>query len=65
MYKTYEKLRDERGMTNYQVAKETGIGENTLSQWKSGRSIPKADKLLKIAKLFKVPMETLLEEQEV
>lgn len=64
MYKNYERLRDERGMTNSQVSKETGIGENTLSQWKSGRSIPKADKLLKIAKLFNVPMEALLEVQE-
>lgn len=62
MYKNYEKLRDERGMTNSQVAKETGIGENTLSQWKSGRSTPKADKLMKIAKLFGVPMEELLQE---
>lgn len=61
MYKNYEKLRDERGMTNSQVAKETGIGENTLSQWKSGRSTPKADKLMKIAKLFGVSLEELLE----
>ena len=64
MYKNYEKLRDERGLTNYQVAKETGIGENTLSQWKQGRSTPKVDKLMKIAKLFGVPVEELLKDVE-
>lgn len=64
MYKNYEKLRDERGLTNYQVAKETGIGENTLSQWKQGRSTPKVDKLMKIAKLFGVPVEELIKDTE-
>lgn len=64
MYKDYAELRDERCMTDYQVAKETGINKATLSAWKAGEYTPKVDKLLKIAKLFHVPLEALLEGQK-
>lgn len=63
MYANYAALRDERHMTDYQVAKETGIGPATLYEWKSGLYTPKVDKLAKIAKLFNVPLEALLEDQ--
>lgn len=60
MYSVYEKLRNERGMTDYQVCQETGIATATLSSWKAGRYTPKVDKLLKIAKLFNVTVTDLL-----
>lgn len=64
MYDIYAKLRDERGMTDYSVAKETGILAQTLYDWKAGRSTPKIDKLLLIAKLFNVPVTDLLEDSD-
>lgn len=60
MYDIYAKLRDERGLTDYSVAKETGILAQTLYDWKSGRSTPKVDKLLLIARLFNVSVDELL-----
>lgn len=63
MYQDYAALRDERHITDYQVAKETGINQATLTAWKKGEYTPKVDKLAKIAKLFHVPLEALLEEQ--
>ena len=60
MYEKYAKLRDERHLTDYRVAKETGISTATLTQWKQGRSTPKVDKMLKIANLFGVPLEELV-----
>lgn len=60
MYEKYAKLRDERHMTDYRVAKETGISTATLTQWKHGRSTPKVDKMLKIANLFGVKLEDLV-----
>lgn len=60
MYEKYAKLRDERHMTDYRVAKETGISTATLTQWKKGRSTPKVDKMLKIAKLLGVKLEDLV-----
>ena len=45
MYKNYVELRDKKGVTDYQVSKDTGITKSTFSDWKVGRSKPKADKL--------------------
>ena len=62
MYEKYEALKAERNLTDADVVRETGVASSTLSDWKAGRYTPKADKLLKIAKLFNVPLEYFLEE---
>ena len=64
MYKKYEELLKKSGKTSYQVSKDTGIGENTLSYWKSGRSNPKIDKLMILAEYFGVPVTYFLEDTE-
>lgn len=56
MYKKYEALLEKHNKTSYQVSKDTGIGQNTLSNWKSGRSNPKIDKLQILAEYFGVPV---------
>ena len=48
-YEKYCKLRDAKNMKDSNVAALTGIGKSTFSDWKSGRSEPKNDKLQKIA----------------
>ena len=45
MYSKYVKLRNDKGITDYRVAIDTGIRRSTFSDWKSGRSKPKTDKL--------------------
>lgn len=62
MYKVYERLRDEKGLTDYRVALETGIPKSTFSEWKSGRSTPKLDKLVKLAHFFGVSVEVFANE---
>lgn len=47
MYEIYCKLRDDRGMKDADVARETGITKSTFSDWKNGRSKPKDAKLKK------------------
>jgi transcriptional regulator with XRE-family HTH domain len=49
MYESYAILRDRKGMKDADVAKATGISRSTFSEWKSGRSEPKVDKLYRIA----------------
>lgn len=61
MYKKFEALLDDRKITPYKVSKETGISTATLSDWKSGRSKPKVDKLKILANYFGVPLEYFLE----
>lgn len=62
MYKNFEKLLKKNNETAYQVAKATGIAPSVLSDWKRNISVPKADKLLAIAKHFGVSIEELLKE---
>ena len=61
MYEIYERLRNEKGVKDAAVAKATGIGRSTFSDWKIGRSSPKGEKLQKIADYFGVPLEYFLE----
>ena len=59
-FSQFEKLLRSHGVTVYQVAKATGIAASTFSDWKSGRSTPKADKLARIAEFFSVSLDELL-----
>lgn len=59
MYETFKKLIDERNITSYKVSKDTGISQTTLSDWKVGKSKPKADKLKILADYFGVPVDVL------
>ncbi len=59
-YKNFERLLLEKGTTVYRVAKETRIPASTFSDWKSGRSSPKSEKLMRIADYFGVSMEELM-----
>lgn len=62
MYKKFAKLLQENNETAYRVAKSTKISTSTLSDWKTGRSTPKIDKLQKIADHFDVSVNYFLEE---
>lgn len=64
MYEIFAKLMKAKGCTAYQVSKATGIAQSTLSDWKSGKSIPKADKIQKIADFFDVSAEYLMTGKE-
>ena len=54
MYEKYVSLRSEKGVTDYRVSEDTGITKSTFSDWKSGRSTPKVDKLKILADYFNV-----------
>lgn len=64
MYEIFEKLVESNGISTYKVSKETGIATATFSDWKSGKSIPKRDKLQKIADYFGVTLEYLTSGKE-
>lgn len=62
LYKKFSVLLEKSNKTAYRVAKETGIAQSVLSDWKNGRSKPKADKLAALAKYFGVSIEYFLEQ---
>lgn len=59
MYEIYCELRDNKGIKDADVVRETGITKSTFSDWKNGRSNPKQDKLQKIADYFGVSLAYL------
>ena len=59
-YAAFEKLLKSHNVTVYQVTKATGISPSTFSDWKNGRSCPKADKLARIAQFFSISLDELL-----
>ena len=65
MYSDYRIFRDFKNLTDYKVAKATGINRSTFSDWKSGRSAPKLDKLRKIAEVLEVPVEFITGEDAI
>lgn len=63
MYQRYCELRDKKGVTDYQVSKDTEITKSTFSDWKSGKSQPKLEKLLILADYFNVPLDYFVRKE--
>jgi len=63
MYEKFAQLLQQNGVTAYRVHKETGVSQSTLSDWKTGKSVPKIDKLQLIADYFGVPVSHFLGDE--
>lgn len=59
MYEIFEQLLQKYGVSAYKVAKETGVTQSTLSDWKRGRSTPKTENMKKLADYFGVSIDYL------
>ena len=65
MYKKFALLLEKNQITAYRVSKESGIAQSTFSDWKNGKSNPKIDKLIKLAKYFDVPIDYFLSDEMI
>lgn len=63
MYKNFNRILKKKKLTAYAVAKATGLSPTVFSDWKSGKSKPKVDKLMKIADFLGVTIEELIKEE--
>lgn len=60
MYEVFEQLLQQNNVTPYKVARETGVTQTALSNWKSGKSTPTTKTLQKIASYFGVTIDYLM-----
>lgn len=60
-FKKLELLVNSRNITFYKLADELGLARSTFSDWKSGKSMPKTDKLIKISNYFGVEISHFIE----
>jgi transcriptional regulator with XRE-family HTH domain len=64
MYEIFEELLKKTGVKTADVARATGLAPTTFSDWKSGKSSPKQDKMQLIADYFGVSIYYLLNGKE-
>lgn len=64
VYDRYIEARDAKNATDYAVAKACGIGRSTFSDWKTGKSVPRMEKLAKIAAFLDVSLDWLVNGEE-
>lgn len=62
MYEKFAALLKRDGKSAYRVSKDTGVRKSAFTDWKNGRSKPKFDKLLILARYFNVPVEYFADE---
>lgn len=65
-YRAYEKRRDAKLLSNYQVAKETGVSQTALSNWsRNVTQTPSVETLQKLAQFFGCTIDELLSGQGI
>jgi len=64
MYEIFSRLLEERGVKAADVCRGTGLPSSLFSEWKRGKSTPKADKMKKIADYFGVTVDYLMTGEE-
>ena len=64
MYEKFLKLLENKGVSAYKVSQETGISQQTFTDWKAGRYTPKQEKIQKIADYFGVSVSYFYGEDE-
>ena len=61
--KNIQKLRQEKGMTQLELAEKLNYSDKTVSKWERGESLPDVIVLKTIADLFEVTLDYLVEEE--
>ena len=55
-----KKIRESRGMLQYELANRMGVKQASVSAWESGRAMPSAENLLKLADILECTVDALL-----
>ena len=53
-------LRKERGLSQFELARQLNIDQTTVSKWEKGKALPDSRMLLRLSKLFDVSIDYLL-----
>lgn len=61
---SFFKQRKKAGLSQEQVAEALGIKAASVCQWETGKTLPNAQKLPQIAKLYGCTVDELLAEDE-
>ena len=57
-----KQVRENKNLTQQEVADEIGKKKNSISDWETGKARPDVDILVKLCKLYKISADSLFEE---
>ena len=57
--------REQRKMTQGQLAEKIGVSRQAISKWESGTSTPELEKLLALSECFHITLDELVKEETV
>lgn len=55
-----KKIRESRGMLQYELANRMGVKQASVSAWESGKAMPSAENLLKLAGILECTVDAIL-----
>lgn len=55
-----KKIRESRGMLQYELANRMGVTQASVSAWESGKAMPSAENLLKLADILECTVDAIL-----
>jgi len=56
-----ESLRIAAGLTQQQLASKVGVSRRSLYEWENGLSLPRADRVVELARALNVSIQTVCE----
>ena len=58
------RLRNERNMSQGDLADALGVSRQSISKWETNGSVPDLDKLVKLSELFDISLDELIAGKE-
>ena len=55
-----KKIRESRGLLQYELANRRGVKQASVSAWESGKAMPSAENLLKLADILECTVDAIL-----
>jgi len=57
-------LREKAHLSQYELAKKLNVTQGAISQWEKGETLPKADKIPKIAEILNCSTDDLFADEK-
>lgn len=58
-------LRKENGISQIELAEELDVSRQTISRWEAGTSVPTTENLMRLSKLYHVPLDVWMNKDRV
>ena len=58
-----KRIRKEKGMKQEFIAEQIGVRQSTVAMWETGKSMPRGETMIKLAKLLNCTIDDLLRQE--